>query len=113
MPRLREFLEKKAGEMSQDERRKRREDWLAAVGRLVAQLRAWLREADEKSLLEIAPLDVEKLEQGLGAYKAEGLRITLGDSAVQVVPVGRNVVGFVGDGGDAGVRAEGRVDITD
>jgi hypothetical protein len=110
---FREFLERKAGEPQQKERRERRHQWTVAVGRLMDQLRAWLAQSDPGGLLDIVPLELEQAEPGLGVYKVPGLKIGVGDAAVQVVPVGRNVVGRVGSGREAGVRAEGRVDITD
>ena len=45
--------------------------------------------------LDVVPLEVEKWEPGLGTYKVPILKIGVGDAAVQVVPVGRNVVGTV------------------
>jgi hypothetical protein len=110
---FREFLKRKAEEERQAERRQRRDEWVAAVGRLIQQVRTWLEESDPEHFLDIVPQEVEKVEQGLGLYKAPGLKIGVGDAAVRVVPVGRNAVGLVGPQGDDGVRAEGRVDITD
>jgi hypothetical protein len=110
---FREFLDKQAKQQRHKERRERREEWVAAVGRLIERLRAWLAESDPDKVLDVVPIEVEKAEPDLGVYRVPGLRIGLGDAAVQVVPVGRNVVGTVGPRGDLGVRAEGRVDITD
>ncbi|MBV9122251.1 MAG: hypothetical protein JO112_02685 [Planctomycetes bacterium] len=108
-----EFLEKQAYQSHHKERRERREEWIAAVSRLMEQLRTWLAEADPAGVLEIVPMELEKAEPGLGSYRIPGLKINLGEAGVQVVPVGRNVVGIVGPQGEVGVRAEGRVDITD
>jgi hypothetical protein len=108
-----EFLDSRATQAHHQERRTRADEWIAAVGRLMAQLRAWLGEADPRRVLEVIPIDMEKAEPGLGIYRISGLKISLGDAAVQVVPVARNVVGVVGPQGDVGIRAEGRVDITD
>lgn len=108
-----EFLEKQSQQQHHKERREQREEWIAAVSRLIAQLRAWLDEADPARVLDVVPIDTEKAEPGLGLYRIPGLKIRLGEAAVQVVPVGRNAVGFVAPNGDVGIRAEGRVDITD
>jgi hypothetical protein len=108
-----EFLKDKARGMNAEEVRKRREEWLAAVDRLMAQLCAWLKEADPEGLLTVVPFAVEKREEGLGFYQAPGLSIRMGADEVQVVPVARNVIGYVGPREEGGVRGEGRVDITD
>lgn len=110
---FREFLEKQAEQQRHKERRERREEWTAAVGRLIDRLRAWLAESDPKQVLDVLPMETEIAEPGLGVYRVPGLKVSLGDAAVRVVPVGRNVVGLVGPQGDVGGRAEGRVDITD
>src|SRR5436190_1422248 len=109
-----EFLEKKRAQQSHSkERRERRDEWVTAVGRLIEQLRSWLTESDPAGVLDVVPIEIERTEQALGIYTVPGLKISLGEAAVQVVPVGRNVVGIVGPQGDVGIRAEGRVDITD
>jgi hypothetical protein len=108
-----EFLETKAKQEQHKERRQRRGEWIAAVERLMAQLRGWLAESDPGKVLDVVPMEIEKVEPELGLYKVPSLKISLGDSAVLVVPVGRNVVGKVGPEGEVGMRAEGRVDITD
>jgi hypothetical protein len=108
-----DFLKDKANEINQDTRRKRRDEWLAAVNRLIAQLREWLKEADPDAFLAVVPFEIEKREEALGFYQAPGLSIRLGASEVKVVPVARNVVGTVGPGDKGGMRGEGRVDITD
>jgi hypothetical protein len=109
-----EFLDKQAGlQQHYKERRARRDEWITAVRRLIDQLRAWLAESDPRGVLDVVQVEIERAEPDLGAYTIPGLRISVGDSAVQVIPVGRNVVGTVFPPGDAGIRAEGRVDITD
>ena len=111
---FREFLDKQAQQKQQhEERRQRREQWIAALDRLIKQLSAWLAEADPGRVLDVVRTDVERAEPGLGTYQAPSLTISLGEAAVLVVPVGRDVVGIVGSQGDIGIRAEGRVDITD
>src|SRR5438270_13787812 len=111
---LREFLLKNAPRAEQEKRRREsREEWIAAVDRLLAQLRGWLTDAGSAELLDLEPLDFEKREQGLGTYHIRGLAIHFGESTVKVVPVGRNVLAHLGPYAEAGhEKAEGRVDIT-
>lgn len=111
---FREFLEKQAEQRHHKERRQRREEWIAAVCRLIDQLCAWLAESDPDKVLAVVPMEIEAIEPGVGTYRVPSLKISLADAAVQVVPVGRNVVGIVFPQGDGvGIHAEGRVDITD
>src|SRR5262245_16865450 len=109
---LREFLLKNA---PRDEIRWRkiREEWIAAVDRLLTQLRSWLADADTAGLLDLEPLEFEKREQGLGTYHIRGLAIHFGENTVKVVPVGRMVLAHLGPHAEPGhENAEGRVDIT-
>ena len=109
---LREFLAQNAS-FNETNRRKGRDEWIAAVDRLLAQLRAWLTEAGAVELLDLEPLEFEKREQGLGAYRIKGLAIHFGERTVKVVPVGRTVLARLGPFAEAGhENAEGRVDIT-
>jgi hypothetical protein len=111
---LREFLLKNAPRAEQEKRRRQwRQEWIAAVDRLLAQLRAWLADASTAELLALEQLDFEKREQGLGAYHIHGLAINFGERTVKVVPVGRTVLAHLGPYAEAGhENAEGRVDIT-
>jgi hypothetical protein len=109
---LLEFLRKNA---PRDEVmwRKAREEWIAAIDRLITQLRAWLSEAGTTELLDLEPLEFEKREQGLGTYHVKGLAIHFGGRTVKVVPVGRMVLAHLGKYAEPGHEgAEGRVDIT-
>lgn len=114
MPRLSDFLSEKAKDLNQVERKRRRDEWVESVTRLMAQFRTWLREADPQNLLTISGHDLDKLEQGLGAYRVPALDIEFEDALVRIVPVGRNVIRFRNMGGTVQtLQAEGRVDITD
>src|SRR5262249_7175153 len=113
MTTFQEFLEKLARQQHHKERQERREEWIAAIGRLLGTLRAWLAESDPNGLLDVVPLEIERAEPALGVYRVPSLKIGLGDVSVQVVPIGRDAVGFVGPRGNGGIRTEGRVDITD
>jgi len=111
---FRDFLLKNAPRTEQEKRRRQlREEWIGAVDRLLAQLRAWLTDAEAAALLDLEPLEFEKREQGLGAYHIRGLAINFGESTVKVVPVGRIVLAHLGSYAEPGhEKAEGRVDIT-
>src|SRR5436853_152954 len=94
---LREFLLKNAPRAEQETRRRQlREEWVAAVNKLLAQIRAWVTDAGTAELLNLEPLYFEKVEQGMGAYSIQGLAINFGESAVKVVPVGRHVAFHLG-----------------
>jgi hypothetical protein len=110
MATFQEFLEKLARQQHHQERHARREEWIAAVGRLLDRLRQWLTESDPNRVLEILPMEILAVEPGLGSYTVPSLKIGLGDVSVRVVPVGRDAVGVIER--DGGIR-EGRVDITD
>ncbi len=109
---LQEFLKKNA---PRDEmlRRRWRDDWIGYVNRLLKQLRDWLADGGAADLLDLEPLEFDKREQGLGAYRIKGLAINFGENTVKVVPVGRNVATHLGKYAEPGhENAEGRVDIT-
>ena len=109
---LREFLIKNAPQ-EEIRRRQWREEWVAAVERLLAQMRTWLTEASTTDLLDLEPLGFEKREQGLGSYHVPGLAIHFGERTVKVIPVGRTVLAHLGSYAEPGhENAEGRVDIT-
>jgi hypothetical protein len=109
---LREFLLKNAPR-DEELRRRWREDWIAAVDRLLAQLRVWLADANAADLLDLEPLELEKREQTLGAYHITGLAIHFGERTVKVVPIGRCVLAHLGPYAEPGhTNAEGRVDVT-
>ena len=112
MTSFQEFLRKKADEQHSHLRRERRDEWIVAVSALLDRIDVWLHESDPDRLLDIIPIRLDKAEAGLGTYEIYGLKIAVGDLAIQVLPVARNVVGsprIFGDGADLG----GRVDITD
>jgi hypothetical protein len=110
---FREFLQEKAAEEHQPERRQRREEWIAAVTQLMRDIRAWLAESDPDGILDVVPITVQVAEPALGYYDAPALKIGVGNHrAVHVQPVGRDALGLVGRHLETGVRAEGRVDVT-
>ncbi len=111
MTSFQEFLHQKAEEQNQGSRRELRDEWISAVDNLNRQIIDWLGEADPEHLLEITRQPIEKAEVGLGPYQVSGLKVGVGNLAVRVVPIARNLAGSpapLGDGSTLG----GRVDIT-
>jgi hypothetical protein len=111
---FREFLKTKADETGLKDRHRRRGEWLAAIQRLLDQIRAWLRELDPEEVLDVPPYEVSRTEHDLGTYDAPALKIRLGAGEVSVVPMGRDVP-FMANRGASGTATEfaGRVDISD
>ncbi len=113
MPELsfKEWVEQKAEEARSSERAQRRDEWLRAYEGLKSRICQWLRE-DGGGHIQIDGEWIERNEQGLGIYKIEGLRITIGDSTVRVVPVSRNVIAHIHPRGGGEYLGEGLVEIT-
>ena len=96
------------------ERQRKLSDWQLAAEGLLQRIEGWVRQADTEHILQIERTVVMRSEEGLGAYTASGLRITLGLRCVDITPVARNVAGAVKrDGEKEVVRLQGRVDITE
>jgi hypothetical protein len=114
MTSFQEFLRKKAQEQG-GEGVRRRDEWIAALRRLVDQIVSWLKEDDPEGVLEIGRYEISLSEMSLGAYQAPYLEISLGESEATMSPVARNTVGTIGPrGGVADLeKAEGRVDLKD
>jgi len=110
---FKEWLQRRAREVNQPERLRRRSEWIAALDQFREQVTSWIRESDPEGLLIIERMEVERTEPNLGTYTVPALKISLGDAAVRIVPMGRDVRGSyrTEDGTERGY--EGRVDITD
>jgi hypothetical protein len=108
-----EWLEKRAQEVNQPERLRHRSEWIAALDQFYEQIMSWIRESDSKGLLIIERMQIDRHEPRLGTYLAPALKISLGDAAVRVVPMGRDVRGSYRNEAGTECRYEGRVDITD
>jgi hypothetical protein len=52
------------------------------------------------------------LERGLVNYSLHKLQIRIGEEAVELIPMGRNVIGSYGLPGEPAHRGAGRVDLT-
>ena len=85
---FKEWLEKRAQEVNQPERLRHRSEWIAALDQFYEQIMSWIRESDPKGLLIIERMEIERHEPRLGTYVAPALKISLGDAAVRVVPMG-------------------------
>lgn len=110
---FRDFLAKKATEQNHPQRKRRREEWIAAVERLFAQIQTWLSESDPDRLLDIIPFKIYTSEPALGGYEISALKIGVGDAAVEIRPMGRDAFGLIRQGnGGVELKAEGRIDIS-
>ncbi len=108
---FKEWVEQKAEEAHSSERAQRRAEWLRAYEGLKSRISQWLRE-DGGGRIQIDGEWIERNEQGLGIYKIEGLRITIGDSTVHVIPVSRNVIARIHPPGGGEYPGAGLVEIT-
>jgi hypothetical protein len=107
------WLQRRAREVNQPERLRRRSEWIAALDQFREQVTSWIRESDPEGLLIIERMEIERTEPRLGTYTAPALKISLGDAAVRVVPMGRDVRGSYRNEEGTECPYEGRVDITD
>ena len=110
---FKEWLEKRAREVNQPERLRHRSEWIAALDHLYEQILSWIQEADPKGLLIVERMELTRREPRLGTYTAPAMKISLGEAAVRVVPMGSDIHdSYRNEDGTEG-RYEGRVDITD
>jgi hypothetical protein len=110
-----EFLNEKAEALraQASERACIRDDWVAAVGRLLEQVEQWVRQADPKHVLEVKRIEVEIREWRIGVYKAPALVIGFRSLNVQVIPIARYPLDMRSKDAFATSRTLGRVDFTD
>jgi hypothetical protein len=112
---LKEFLASEAEKLrsEQAEALTKRAEWIAAVERLLGQIKDWLGQADPERILRIDEAPLRIGEQGLGTYEIPGLTIGLGTREVRIKPVARHVLAPLRVTGRMHVpRAYGRVDLT-
>jgi hypothetical protein len=115
LPTLKEFLASQAERLrnQESEAALRRDEWLASLNRLFAQIRNWIHEADTGSVLFLKTGYMPKREVGIGNYEVPYLWIELGPREVRIEPVARTVAGPTSLTGVIHVpRAYGRVDLT-
>ena len=86
---------------------------LLVLDHLYEQILSWIQEADPKGLLIVERMELTRREPRLGTYTAPAMKISLGEAAVRVVPMGSDIHdSYRNEDGTEG-RYEGRVDITD
>jgi hypothetical protein len=116
MKTLEEFLHERA-EIERgraDEKTAVQQEWIGAVRRLLDQMTAWLREADQDHLLEIEETSHTLREFHAGVYTAPGLVIRLDARQVQAIPTASRAVGPYLENGEIRVRTGfGQVNLTD
>ena len=115
MASLKEFLESEAEKLRSEQAAAltERQEWIAAVERLLAQTKEWLGEADTKRILMVEETPIRIAERGLGTYEIPALTIGLGTREVRIKPVARHVLAPLRVTGRFQVpRAYGRVDMT-
>jgi hypothetical protein len=90
------------------------DEWRAAVERLFAQIREWLRASDPEGLIEIKEGQEDVKERGLGPYRVPRLDLRAFGKWIGIIPKARRTVGTATPPQkSAPERAEGRVDMTD
>ena len=115
MASLKEFLESEAEKLRSEQAAAltERQEWIAAVERLLAQIQEWLGEADTKRILMVEGTPIRIAERGLGTYEIPALTIGLGTREACIKPVARYVAAPLRSTGIIQVpRAYGRVDMT-
>jgi hypothetical protein len=111
---LKEYLAGEAEKLrtEQSEGMQKRHEWIAAVDRLLAQIKDWLQQADEGRILMIQEASFPISEQGIGTYEITSLTMGVGTREVRVKPVARFVAAPLRPNGTIIPRAFGRVDMT-
>jgi hypothetical protein len=108
---FRDFLKQKLAEQHNPQRQQTRDEWIAAVGRLYDQVRAWVADLDPDGLLQIVQTDVRVWEPALGDYTIPMLEIFLGEARVEFEPRRRNLRGSIDVPGETRLPAAGLVTI--
>ena len=112
---LREFLDEQAEQLKNEPSKATatRDEWVAAVGRLIARVRDWIAEADPGHVLTIEDRTVTIREEMVGSYEVPALTIILGVRSVRVEPIARGVLGPLEQTkAYRPIRVFGRVDLT-
>lgn len=111
---LKEYLASEAEKLQseQSDAMKKRDEWVASVGRLLAQIRKWLGEADSRGILTYTSGQMTLREAGIGTYDVPLLLIELGAREVSIKPIARFVAGPLSSTGAMHIlRSYGRVDM--
>jgi hypothetical protein len=90
-----EFLRDQEERLRSEEaaREGKKRQWTASVLSLIDEMKAWLKEFDQKGLLKLKDRTIELSEESIGTYDIHALEIWLGSKAVSVSPVARDVIG--------------------
>src|SRR5690606_26964190 len=116
MPSLKEFLAERAETLRSEQKAAalNRDEWIESVGRLLGQMRDWLKSSDPDGFLHVNSEEFVTNEEGLGEFRLPRLVIQLGTRDVRVEPIARYVAGPHSATGAIHIqRAYGRVDMTD
>ena len=90
------------------------EDWRAAVERLFAQIRAWLKDSDPQGFIEIKESLQNITEPGLGRYQVPRLDLSTFRQWIGIIPKARRTMATATPPRKSvPEQAAGRVDITD
>ncbi len=114
MASLKEFLASEAEKLrdEQSAAMKKRDEWIASVERLLAQIKEWLHEADTRQILTFEEGRVSLREVGIGGYEVPCLHIEIGARQVSIKPVARVVAGALSSTGSIHIlKSYGRVDM--
>jgi hypothetical protein len=111
---LKEFLASEAEKLrgEQPEALRKRDEWVGAVERLLAQMKEWLDEADANHVLTFKAGRMPLREVGIGDYEVPVLFVEIGVRQVSIKPVARFVAGPLSSTGATHVlKSYGRVDM--
>ncbi len=111
---LKEYLASEAEKLQseQSDAMRKRDEWVESVGRLLAQIRNWLDEADSRRILIYKSGQMTLREAGIGTYDVPLLIIELGAREVSIKPIARFVAGPLSSTGAMHIlRSYGRVDM--
>jgi hypothetical protein len=108
MPTFKEWLREKDQQSRQNGRVQRLKEWVDAYQRLTDQILGWLKE-DGGEYINIGKYPVERAEKGLGTYELTAYTIHVGDEAVEIEPIARNVLAHIILHGEPERKAAGLV----
>jgi len=75
---------------------KRKQQWIDSVARLYQDAEAWLAEYIATHAVECSRERCERVEDHLGRYAVDALRIRFQGQEVRLTPVGANIIGALG-----------------
>ncbi len=93
-------------------RRRKRQEWVATVSRLLERLESWLTDADPEGLLGLRRSTAARDEIDLGRYEVSELAVEYGDTVVHIIPMARVAPRTIALAPGVEVKAQGRIDVT-